>query len=468
LLKIAKFYSFDLRSLALQRISVALVLLVDAYIRMTDISAHYTAEGVLPIGSFDGFKFIFSYFPDNNFTYYVFFTVYIICIFSFLIGFKTKIFNFICWWMLCQLHARNPYILQGGDDLLRIALFWLMLLPTNKRWSADSYYSSEKIISNKNFSFANIGYLCLIASVYLFSSLLKNSAEWQTEGTAIYYALSLDQLVLPLGKMIYPYPWLLKFLTHTVYSIEIVAPILLLLPFRKLRNFSLLLMICMHIGIGSTLFVGLFFIISIFTLPAIYQGNFLDKIENLRFYKLLFQQSKVKGHDTNYKNNVVIEFLSIALIIYCAIWNLSNLKYFPYELSKDYQKIGYSLRLDQNWAMFAPTVFKDDGWFIAEGISKQNKTRTNLLDGTSPIDYNKPENIVQMFKNDRWRKYSENILFIDLSWLRPHYCQYLLKQWNKNNTFKMDSVNLIYMKEVSAPNYYKPPIKKETLSSAKE
>jgi hypothetical protein len=125
------------------------------------------------------------------------------------------------------------------------------------------------------------------------------------------------------------------------------------------------------------------------------------------------------------------------------------------------------LRLDQNWAMFSPTVFKDDGWFIAEGISK-NGARINLLDGVSPIDYNKPTNIVRMFKNDRWRKYSENILFIDLSWLRPYYCQYLLKQWNKNNTFKMDSVNLIYMKEVSAPNYYKPPIKKEILSSAKE
>jgi hypothetical protein len=314
-----KFYSFDLRSLALQRIFVALVLLIDAYIRMTDISAHYTAEGVLPIGSFDGFKFIFAYFPDNNFTYYVFFTVYVACIFSFLIGFKTKIFNFLCWWMLCQLHARNPYILQGGDDLLRIALFWLMLLPTNKRWSADSYYSSEKVNNNENFSFANIGYLCLIASVYLFSALLKNSAEWQTDGSAIYYALSLDQLVLPLGKMIYPYPWLLKFLTHTVYTIEIAAPILLLLPFKKLRHFSLLLMVCLHIGIGSTLFVGLFFIIGIFTLPAIYQGVFLDKIESLPFYKRLFQQTRPKSNEINHKNNIVIEFLSVALLVYCAI-----------------------------------------------------------------------------------------------------------------------------------------------------
>jgi hypothetical protein len=462
-----KKYSFDLRSLALQRLSVAFVLLIDAFIRITDIEAHYTKGGVLPLGSFGGFKHIFSYFPDTAFTYYVFFTLYVVCIICFLIGYKTKVFNFICWWMLCQLHARNPYVLQGGDDLLRIALFWLMLLPTNKRWSADSYYAKTLTKANDYFSFANIGYLLLIASVYFFSALLKDSTEWRTEGTAIYYALSLDQMVLPLGKLIYPYPLLLKVLTHCVYAIELLVPIVILLPFRKWRNVGIIVLALLHLGIGSTLYVGLFFVIGIFTLPALYNGKWLDKIEQHKFYRQLFHRPKLKLEKDVDGQNSILEVAAIALIVYCLIWNLGNVRSFPYQLDASFQKIGYTLRLDQNWAMFSPTVFKDDGWYITEGITLNNDT-INVLKNGVVVNYKKPENTVQGFKNDRWRKYSENLLFVDFAWLRPMYSKYLYENWNTQHNNKIKSLNLIYMKEVTGPNYYNYPIKKDLLDTYKK
>ncbi len=462
-----KYYSFDLRSLALQRISVAFVLLLDAYIRITDIVAHYTASGVLPLGTFGGFKQIFTYFPDTAITYYVFFSIYILSTFCLLIGYKTKVFTFICWWMLCQIQARNPYLLQGGDDLLRLALFWILFLPTNKRWSADSYYSKVHINNNQHFSFANIGYLALIASVYFFSALLKTSDEWHKEGSAIYYALSLDQLVLPLGEIIYPYPWLLKILTHTVYYLELLLPVFLLSPFLKLRNMALLLLLLMHIGIGSTLYVGLFFIIGISTLVGIYNGSLLDKMESQPWFRNLFRKPQLSRQSITLTYNPLVNAFSILCIVYCMTWNFSGVPDFPFEFKEDFQKIGYSLRLDQKWAMFAPTVFKDDGWLIAEGFTKK-KQPINLFNGQSPIDMSKPKSIVKMFKNDRWRKYSENILFVDLSWLRLHYCKYLVQQWNKTHLLQIDSINLIYMKEVTGPNYYNFPVKKEILNSYKQ
>jgi hypothetical protein len=457
--RLKSFYSFDLRSLALQRISVAFVLIVDAIIRLTDIEAHYTQNGVLPLGTFNGFKHIFTYFPDTSTTQIIFFSIYILSACLFLLGFKTKVFNFICWWMLCQIHARNPYLLQGGDDLLRIALFWLMLLPTNKRWSIDAYWSKGKVKSNDYFSFANIGYLLLIASVYFFSASLKNSPEWLRDGTAVYYALSLDQLVLPLGKMIYPYPLLLKILTHAVYAIEFMAPILLILPFRHLRNFALFTLLLLHVGIGSTLFVGLFFIIGILTLPALYKGKYLDTIEGwCQKVKIVSEDNTEKQNDTN----LLLEITSIAIAMYCLAWNLGNISIMPYELNNDLKKIGYTMRLDQNWGMFSPTVFKDDGWFIAEGV-KGGKVVLDVLKPNVPISYEKPKAIVEMFKNDRWRKYSENILFVDLSWLRSHYSKYLWRQWNSHHSQKIEQLNLIYMKEVSGPNYNHYDIKKDTL-----
>jgi Vitamin K-dependent gamma-carboxylase len=462
-----RYYSFDLRSLALQRISVAFVLILDAYIRINDIVAHYTASGVLPLGSFGGFKQIFTYFPDTPITYYIWFTVYILSAFCLLIGYKTKVFTFICWWMLCQIQARNPYILQGGDDLLRLALFWLLFLPTHKRWSADSYFSKFQISNNSYFSFANIGYLCLIASVYFFSALLKNSDEWLKDGSAVYYALSLDQLVLPMGKLIYPYPWLLKILTYSVYYSELILPFFLLSPFKKLRNITVLVLLMMHLGIGSTLYVGLFFIIGISTLVTLYQGSLLDKIDNSAWLRIRIKKPILVREKIEIITNPMLNVFSILVTVYCLTWNFSSVPSFPFEFKADFQKIGYTLRLDQKWAMFAPTVFKDDGWLIAEGFTKE-KQRINLFNGESPIDENKPKSVVKMFKNDRWRKYSENILFVDLSWLRYHYCKYLVKQWNAAHTLQVDSINLIYMKEVSGPNYYHFPIKKEILNSYKE
>ncbi len=462
-----RYYSFDLRSLALQRTSVAFVLILDACIRISDIVAHYTSSGVLPIGSFGGFKHIFTYFPDTPITYYIWFSVYILSAFCLLIGYKTKVFTFICWWMLCQIQARNPYILQGGDDLLRLALFWLLFLPTQKRWSVDSYFSKFQIQNNSYFSFANIGYLSLIASVYFFSALLKNSDEWLKEGSAVYYALSLDQLVLPMGKLIYPYPRLLKILTFGVYYSELILPFFLISPFKKLRNTAVFVLLILHLGIGSTLYVGLFFIIGISTLVAIYQGSLLDKIDNSAWLRALIKKPLLNKENIRPMNNFMLNMFSILVTVYCLTWNFSSVPNFPFEFREDFQKIGYSLRLDQKWAMFAPTVFKDDGWLVAEGFTKQ-KQRINVFNAQSPIDESKPKNVVKMFKNDRWRKYSENILFIDLSWLRLGYCKYLVKQWNASHAQQIDSLNLIYMKEITGANYYHFPIKKEILQAYKE
>ena len=71
-----------------------------------------------------------------------------------------------------------------------------------------------------------------------------------------------------------------------------------------------------------------------------------------------------------------------------------------------------------------------------------------------PLQYAKPAKIVSLFKNDRWRKYSENILFISNSYLRPYYCHYALQKWNLQHPEQMlTQLKVVYMKEVTLPNY---------------
>ena len=72
------------------------------------------------------------------------------------------------------------------------------------------------------------------------------------------------------------------------------------------------------------------------------------------------------------------------------------------------------LRIDQHWGMFAPIVFRDDGWFILEGTTSQSNRKIDIYNKGKKIDYTKPKNLVAKVKNDRWRKYQENILFVNI------------------------------------------------------
>jgi hypothetical protein len=49
--RLAEIFGFDLRSLALFRIALALVVLVDLSVRFSQVTAHYSELGVLPLES---------------------------------------------------------------------------------------------------------------------------------------------------------------------------------------------------------------------------------------------------------------------------------------------------------------------------------------------------------------------------------------------------------------------------------
>src|SRR5262249_55232020 len=123
----------------------------------------------------------------------------------------------------------------------------------------------------------------LLASVYFFSANLKNSSEWLSEGSAVYYALSLEQLRLPAGDWIYHQPSLLKAFTLLVIGIEYLVMPLILIPSRKggLRLVAFVLLLFLHLGIGLTLYVGLFFLIGIVSAIGLLPSFVMDRLEKM-------------------------------------------------------------------------------------------------------------------------------------------------------------------------------------------
>lgn len=499
--QLQKLYTVDLRSIAIMRIAVALVLLTDLAIRSTDMEVFYTDAGALPRSVLyqwcynPWFTSVHTLFGSYQAEVWLFVAAAVAAI-CLLIGWQTRVFTIISWFMLMSLQNRNPLIGQGGDDLLRMALFWAIFLPWGRFYSMDS--RKKPAPADTRYSGAAcLGYMAQVSAVYIFSALLKTSPEWHSQGTALYYALSLDQILMPAGKLIYYHPHLLMFLTHLTLYFEISVPIFVFLPVWNdaSRTFAFLGLIAMHIGISLCLFVGLFFLIGMATAIGLIPTPAMDRIESfvrkiLKKPKLQPYQAEVLQPDDIAETEEVADenasgarrskkllpksFLESAsafketillfLLAYIIIWNYGNLDEAQYEISPKLQWLGYSLRLNQNWGMFAPSVFKDDGWYIFEG-TLVNGQKIDLNRNGTKVDYRKPEPVLSLYKNDRWRKYLENYLFVDNSYMRPYYCSYLIKKWNETHAEKLKAMDVVYMEEFSLPDYKKPVPKRVVLSS---
>ncbi|MCW3103812.1 MAG: hypothetical protein JWO09_2252 [Bacteroidetes bacterium] len=478
-----KYLTLDVRALALMRVCIASVILLDLGIRLTDLEAFYANTGVMPLEmlfehSWNAYFISFHTISGLWQVQLLLFLFSFFCGVMLFIGYRTKLFTFLSWLMMLSLHNRNGLILQGGDDLLRMVLFWGIFIPWGARYSCDQLIDRVDRTGPYIFTAATVAYILQICYIYTGSALLKGP-EWSRDFTAMYYAYSLDQITYPVIKYFYYYPELLKKCTMVAYYFELLVPVLFFIPFlhQLFRSIAVGSIILFHLMNFSTLFIGLFPLIGISTsigiLPSAAMDIFDRKLQRLKsrvrtsFTGIAFLASfLIKWKRPNYTYSLFRERMRTAILVFLIFfvfdWNFSNLSFIRSRLSDNLRFIGYGLRLDQNWGMFAPGVFKDDGWYILEGITEDQR-QVDLLTGKEP-DYRKPEHIVSMFKNDRWRKYSENMIFAENEFMRGYYCNYSKRIWNeKHPDLKVKTVRIIYMEEFTLPDYKYSPLQKNIL-----
>jgi hypothetical protein len=194
-------FTVDLRALALLRMGVALLLLLDLGIRSTDLEAHYSNLGVLPLHVLQQFlwtPYQFSLHAASGLwqVQAILFLLAAALALALLVGYQVRAATVLSWIMLVSVQNRNPIIGQGGDDLLRMLLFWAIFLPWGRVYSLDARRRPAPD-AYAYFSAATVAYVLQICLVYWCTALLKTGPEWTRDGTAIYYALSLDQVLMP-------------------------------------------------------------------------------------------------------------------------------------------------------------------------------------------------------------------------------------------------------------------------------
>ncbi len=281
--RLADVFGADLRSLAALRIVLALVVLMDLAGRATSLRALYTDEGAYPrqllIGNLNQWQWSVFLATGTVAIVQLLFVGTAIAAILLLLGYRTRLMTLIVWVMLVSIQLRNPLLLNAGDTLLRLLLFWGILLPLGARWSIDAKRSSvPSRKSTQYLSIATAGILLQIAFMYWFTAALKTGRPWREDGTALYYALGLSELSRPVGQFLHRFPNLLEFLTFMTLGIEVIAPILLFMPFftGPVRTAAVFSIISLQIGIYLTLSIGFFPWLSAFCMVCFLPGWFWD------------------------------------------------------------------------------------------------------------------------------------------------------------------------------------------------
>jgi len=463
LVRIHQVYRLDPRALGLMRIAAGLLVISDLAIRAADLSAHYTDTGIWPVKlsqslSAQAWSWSFHALSGSLYWEALLFALHVVLAALLVAGYKTRLSTFLLWLFTISLHNRNVYILQAGDDLLRLLLFWGLFLNWGECFSLDA---RKQTVHKSHRLAGSLGYLFLIASVYFFTANLKNSPEWRTEASALYYALSLDQMRLPPGDWLYQYPLVMQVLTRLVYAIEWLIPVLVLWPSKHghTRVAACILILVLHLGIGLTLYVGLFFVINCVSAIGLLNSKLLN-----RFLPLKKEHAKrsfytnAPGKKTRLVTNV-FGFFTLGL---CLAINLSSLPWFAFELKQGFAPLIQAARLDQYWGMFSPAIMKQDGWYVLYGIDEQGR-QWDLKRNQDYVDFGKPPHLVNDYSSERWRKLAENMQSDNYSFLRPRYCNYQLRQWNKAHPEKkLVTLILYFMEEQTLPLYKTAPISKKT------
>ena len=440
-------FRMDIRALSIFRIALALLIIYDLTTRLSDLNAHYTDSGILPrqviLNNNPLFQYLYIHFFSGNagFEIFVFIIAYIFA-FLLLLGYKTRLATIISWYFLISLHARNHFILYGSDILLRMILFWSMFLPLGLCYSIDNILNkTNKHESNLIFSGWTVGYIIQIAFVYFFTALLKSGAEWHKEGSAIYYALNLEIYARPLAESFLQLPGeYLKLLTSLVLWFEYLVPFLLLSPIftNQLRTLAILGIVALHIGFNTFLDLGHFGICSVIALIP-----------------LLSIRTKANNIPKEPSLHIAEKIVVPLLIIYILALNIAtvnpNLK-----MHKSISFIAKYLQLDQSWGMFAPHPAKEDLWPVIIGNLK-NKEAINLLIFDKKISFQKPDSLLNLFPNIRWRSFINLITktknFEYLGSNCKYYSKYLCETWNKSHKKdeELEQIAFYFMQESNIP-----------------
>lgn len=445
-------FTADLRSLAAMRIATAALVLWDLGQRSVDLAAHYTDSGAVPRAAILAQpdwpdRLSLHLLGGSTGAQALLFLLAAALAVLLLVGWRTRTVTVASFVLLVSLQTRNPVVLFGGDTMLKMLLFWGIFLPWGRLLSVDGRRATSRSgplpAGVSVCTTGTAAAMLQIGIVYLFAAAAKTGPEWRTELTALYYALSVEEYVGPVGAMLYERPGLLRALTFWAFWVEALTPILLFFPLRTraVRIAGLLIVAALQVGIGAAMRVGFFPVANLVALLVFVPGGV--------WARLGWTVAPVETPPEAPLRRPLADLVPVLLIGYILAWNLG--------LPELMRLPGRLLKIDQSWSLFAPAPGRDDGWWILTGM-RDDGTVVNLLDEGRPIEERPPDSRSVVESGVRWRKLYRQLWVNKGGGLLSGYRVYLCRDWNARHEgpYALRQVEMIYMLERTLPDYRVP------------
>lgn len=476
--KLSELFGIDLRTLGLFRAALGSVMVWTLCRIYPDITAFYSDLGVMPRAwaiEADSSDRISLYFINGSSWFTgVMLTIQVTFALMYALGWRTRLANIVSFVMWASLCNRNGLVLIGGDLLTCCLLFWSMFLPVGARFSLDaSRAANPPPQKNLHLSWASLGLLLQVMSVYFFSAILKSDPEWYPKYEGVYYALQLDRYATPLGQWLLNFPLLLKALSAFVWWLELLGPILIFSPVfsRPLRLLLMLAFMAMHVGFIFCLEIGHFPYVSICSLSTFLGGWVWDWLENRRKRSFTPAANPLGGPEIQWEVSRAWQRVAGVFALTLLCWNLAGINVLPRPIVfGTFSPILRMLRVDQYWNMFAPSPLREDGWMVIPARLADG-SEIDLLhpDRGAPV-YDKPFHYSQTHENIRWNTYRGRLFEREFAGHRQYYAKYLCRSWNRDKVGnsplrdkRLMSFKIIYMVEPTLPDYQTPTVSKVEL-----
>lgn len=239
---------------------------------------------------FFGFFNISSVLLRENFQF--FYLIYVVIILLYFFGIGKNFIALILFIFYEILQNLCPSILNGGDNLLKFILMYMIFIDSYNYFSITPKYFKSSEFAKFNVFLSNLGgysiciHLCL---AYFISAIHKIHADVWFNGIATYYTMSLERFRgtsynLTLAKN----ALFVTFSTYLTILIELFYPALVW--FKKTKAIMIILAIMLHISIYVFMMIYDFQIVFIFV-----QGFFIANSDWVNFYMKLKEKFNKYG-----------------------------------------------------------------------------------------------------------------------------------------------------------------------------
>lgn len=456
----ARIFGIDLRALAVTRIGIGLVLVIDLLLRARHFSESYADSGPVPRALLDPWMretiAPFHLWSGDVVYQAVLHGVSLVFAWMLLLGVRTRLAAVASWLLLVSLQVRNPFLLNFGDEILRVCLFWALFLPLGRVWSFDAM-RAPRPAARVVCSIASAALLLQVSFVYFFTALLKDGSSWHGEGTAVYYALHFDSIGRPLAVWLRERFLITQLLTWGTLALEYVGPFLLLVPFWPVRLLAALGFVSLHGGIAASLNLGIFPFIDFVSLLPFLPSPIWDGLESLvrrAVGAAPLPTAAVSTHAAaprsalGYARGALVG----ALLAFVFAYNLGSVwtgLLLPSPLIRAAQFLG----LKQEWRMFTPYPAREDGWLVMPARLASG-TLVDLSEQGPALTWSKPQSGWNARRSVRWGFYLNTLrkTFANGS-VRRSYVRWRCHEWNLAHPPAEQAlhVDVFFMREQTPP-----------------